>query len=106
MYKTQLIKKVAREARVSQKLTAVVVNTLLAIIQHTLGQHQKVSLPGFGSFYTRRRAASQIKHIRTGKKMAVPATYLAAFRAGEVLKRQVRQKRPIRKPKAAPRKKK
>jgi DNA-binding protein HU-beta len=59
------------------------------LIEETLRAGQPVMLPGFGSFYTRKRQAGKIKHIRTGQMIAVPARRIAGFRAGEILKRAV-----------------
>jgi DNA-binding protein HU-beta len=97
MYKTQLVKKVAQATRVSQKLTALILDTTLKTIQETLGNQGEVRLLGFGSFYTRKRPASKGKNFRTGKALAIPAMSVPAFKAGALLKRKVRQAKPPKK---------
>ena len=93
MYKTELTRRVARETRLSQRIVADVVGATQRLIQETLRAGQRVTLPGFGTFYTRKRAAGKVKHIRTRKEITVPARRIAAFRTGEVLKRVVAGKR-------------
>jgi DNA-binding protein HU-beta len=93
MYKTELIRRVARETRLSHRIVADVVEVTQRLIEQTLHTGQRVTLPGFGSFYTRKRQAGRVKHIRTGQMIAVPARTIAAFHAGEVLKRVVAGKR-------------
>jgi nucleoid DNA-binding protein len=55
MYKTELVKRVAEKAEVSQKVVCRVINVSLETIQETLGQRQMVHIPGFGTFYSRWR---------------------------------------------------
>ena len=93
MYKTELIRRIARETRLSQRVVADVVGATQRLIQETLRAGQRVTLPGFGTFYTRKRAAGKVKHIRTRKEITVPARRIAAFRTGDVLKRVVAGKR-------------
>ena len=89
MYKTELIRRVARETRLSQRVVSNVVGATQRLIAETLRQGQRVTVPGFGAFYTRKRPAGHIKHIRTGKLISVPARRVAAFRVGAILKRAV-----------------
>jgi DNA-binding protein HU-beta len=93
MYKTELIRRVARETRLSQRVVGDVVEATQRLIEQTLRAGHEVRLPGFGSFSTRKRQASKVKHIRTGEVITVPARTIAAFRAGEILKRAVAGKR-------------
>ena len=93
MYKTELIRRVARETRLSQRVVADVVEATQRLIEQTLRAGQPMTLPGFGTFYTRKRPAGKVKHIRTRKLIAVPARRIAAFRVGAVLKRAVAGKR-------------
>lgn len=105
-YKTDLVKKVARETRVSRKLTTLVLNELVKTIQDTLGQHQTVRIPGFGVFYVRQRRAGKARNFKTGQPQVIPAMTLPAFRAGELLKRRVRRDQPVPRKKATRQKKK
>lgn len=93
MYKTELIRRVARETRLSQRVVADVVEATQRLIEQALRTGQRVTLPGFGTFYTRKRQAGKVKHIHTGKEISVSARRIAAFHTGEVLKRVVAGKR-------------
>jgi DNA-binding protein HU-beta len=93
MYKTEFIRQVARQTRLSQQVVAAVTDATQRLITHTLRAGQRVTFPGFGTFYTRKRQAGRIQHIRTHQLITVPARTLAAFRAGGLLKRAVAGKR-------------
>ncbi len=93
MYKTEVIAKVARETRMSQRDVADALNGVLMVIEDALKHGNAVTLPGFGTFYTRQHAGGTVRHIRTGKTVQYPARRQAAFRVGEVLARAVRGKK-------------
>lgn len=93
MYKTEFIRRVARETRLTQREVAAVIDAAQKLIARTLQGGQRVTLPGFGTFYARQRAATRIQHIRTRAVIVLPPSTVAAFRAGEVLKRALTGKR-------------
>jgi len=59
-------------------------------ITEALAEGQPVVFTGFGTFYTRQQPAGKVPQGRTGKMTMFPAHRVAAFRAGERLKRAVR----------------
>src|SRR5689334_14440574 len=91
MYKSELIRQVARRTRLNQDFVSDVLNAALAEIQGTLAGGDEVVLPGFGTFYTSQRAAGTVKSVRTGEELRYAAHALPAFRAGEPLKQAVRK---------------
>ncbi len=91
MYKTDIVRKVAKETRLSQRIVDDVVRESLAAITQALRDGQTVVLPGFGTFYTKERKASTVQHIRTGEPLDIPAMRQADFRTGELLRRAVRK---------------
>ena len=91
MYKTDLVRKVAKETRLSQRIVNDVVTESLATIIEALGRGQDVVLLGFGTFYTKQRPAGQVRHIRTGEVLDIPAMRQADFRVGELLRQAVRK---------------
>jgi DNA-binding protein HU-beta len=93
MYKTELVLRVARETGVSQRVVRQVVGTSLRTIETALTTGERVSFPGFGTFYTSQRRAGRIRSVRTWRQVEVPARRVAAFRVGEMLKRAVAVKR-------------
>jgi DNA-binding protein HU-beta len=105
MYKTDIVRSVAKETRLSQRIVNEVLTQSLRVIAQSLGRHQTVVLPGFGTFYTKERKASQGRDFRTGEVIDVPAMRQADFRVGELLRQAVRQRtgrgRPRRTPEAS-----
>src|SRR5215213_561191 len=93
MYKTDLVKRIARDTRVSQRIVADVIDSTTRLIEQALRDDQSVSFPGFGTFYSKERQQGQVRHITSGKMVTYPARRVAAFRVGEVLKRAVRGER-------------
>lgn len=93
MYKTDVIRKIARETRVSQSVAGEVLNAFLATVQQSLKDGKTVTLPGFGTFYTGQRSAGKLRHIRTGAMVDYAGRRVALFRAGDVLKRSVQVQR-------------
>ena len=89
VYKTEVVRSVAKETRLSQRVVNEVVESTHAAIKLSLRQGNTVTFPGFGTFYTRERGERTVRHIRTGEAIAVPAGRQAAFRAGEHLKHAV-----------------
>ncbi len=91
MYKTDIGRKVAKETRLSQRVVDDVLRETLATITQSLREGQSVVLPGFGTFYTKERQPSTVKHIRTRELIDIPALRQADFRVGELLRQAVRK---------------
>jgi DNA-binding protein HU-beta len=90
MYKTEVVRKVAKETRLSQRAVSDVINATLGTIQVALRHGHKVTFPGFGTFYRRHQKEGKVRAIRSGKIVTLPARQVAAFRVGAVLKRSLR----------------
>ena len=91
-YKTELIIIVSKETQLAQRVVSDVLNASLRQVTAALGKGQTIVLPGFGTFYTSTRAQTRVRHIRTGAELVRARRRVAAFRAGEVLKRAVRKR--------------
>ena len=52
MYKTELVRRVARETGLSQRVVSRVLGASLDVIQARLATGEKITFPGFGTFYT------------------------------------------------------
>ena len=90
VYQTDLVKEVAHQTGLSQRVVSDVLRSSHQLIQQTLAAGETVTFPGFGTFYTRAQPAGTVRHIRTRKPVRVPAHRVAAFRVGAVLRRAVR----------------
>src|SRR4051794_13652207 len=93
MTKEEFIKRVSRQTRLPQGHVSDVLNASHRLLEDTMRTGEKVTFPGFGTFYTSKRQGGKVKHVRTGKVIEYPARTVAAFRAGEYLKRAVAGKR-------------
>ena len=91
MYKAHIVRKVAKETRLSQRIVDDVLRETLTTVTQALRDGQTVVLPGFGTFYTKERQPSTVRHIRTGEMIAIPALRQADFRVGELLRQAVRK---------------
>lgn len=86
MNKTRLAAAVARQAGLSQKASAKVVEAVFASIASSLKSGEKVRLVGFGSFSITHRKASTGRNPRTGEHIQITAHKQLKFKAGKRLK--------------------
>ena len=93
MYKTDLVKRVAKDIRLTQRVVSGVLNASHRLSEQTLQEGRRVTFPGFGTFYSTKRKEGKVRHIHTGQLVPFPARRIAAFRVGDVLKRAVRGRR-------------
>lgn len=95
MNKKELVAKLAKQSGLSQAKALEVVNALFdakpgkGIIALELDAGRKVSIPGFGTFYTRSRAARTGTNPANGSKIEIPARTYPDFRPGKTLKERV-----------------
>jgi DNA-binding protein HU-beta len=87
--KAQLIDAVAMKLDISRRSAGDTVDAVLEGITGAIISGDKVSLTGFGTFETTRRAARTARNPRTGASVAVPAATVPKFRPGQALKDEV-----------------
>jgi DNA-binding protein HU-beta len=87
--KAQLIDAVAMKLDISRRSAGDTVDAVLDGITGAIISGDKVSLTGFGTFETSRRAARTARNPRTGEAVAVPAATVPKFRPGQALKDEV-----------------
>ena len=63
MYKTDLVRKVAKEQRLSQRVVNDALTTALDVIEQALASGQTVTCPGFGTFYTRKQPEGMVREF-------------------------------------------
>jgi DNA-binding protein HU-beta len=61
-------------------------SALIETIQKTVSKGKKVTLVGFGTFESRKRAARTGRNPQTGKELKIPARTVPAFSAGKKFK--------------------
>ena len=90
MKKSDLSSHVARAASLSRVEATGVVDAVFAAIGDALARDESVSIPGFGTFTTVRRAARQGRNPRTGERIAIAASRSPSFKAGKTRRDAVR----------------
>ena len=86
MNKTELVASVAEKSGLTKKDSEKAVNALFASIEEALVAGDKVQLVGFGTFEVRERKERKGQNPQTKKPITIPATKVAAFKAGKNLK--------------------
>jgi DNA-binding protein HU-beta len=90
MKKTELVAAIAASAKLSKKDAEAALNAFVASVTKALRKGEKVTLTGFGTFETRKRAAREGRNPRTGAKIKIAAQKSPAFKAGKALKDAVK----------------
>ena len=85
MNKAELIASVAESADITKAAAAKAVQGFVDAITDTLGNGDKVTLVGFGTFSVVKRAAREGRNPQTGKKMQIKAKKVVKFKAGTKL---------------------
>ncbi len=91
MSRDELIKKIAGEAGISQKLAGAALAAVLEGITEALKKGEKVTLVGFGSFSVAKRKARKGINPKTKAPLKIPARKVPVFKAGKKLKDAVKK---------------
>jgi DNA-binding protein HU-beta len=89
MNKSDLVDAVAAATNEGKSKVAALLESVLDHISAALQQGDKVTLPGFGTFETRKRQARSGRNPRTGAPVKIAATTAPVFKAGATLKGSV-----------------
>jgi DNA-binding protein HU-beta len=90
MNKSELIGKIAHDAKLSRGEAGEVVEMVLEQIIKSLQEGDDVRLSGFGVFSVVARDATRRRNPKTGKVMKVPPSKRVRFAAGKLLKMAVK----------------
>ena len=90
MHQSDLVRKVAQKAGLTQDQASKAVSAMLDTIKDTLASGEKVVLTGFGTFETRQRQERQGFNPQTRAAMTIPASVVPAFSPGSALKGSVK----------------
>jgi DNA-binding protein HU-beta len=85
MNKTELVKKIAEKAGLSQAASKEALDAALDAIQGALKKGDSVQLVGFGTFSVQKRAARTGKNPATGAVIKIPAKKVAKWKASSSL---------------------
>ena len=90
MNKEELVKEISKKSKVSQKAAAAILSATLDTIEKTVSKGKKVTLVGFGTFESRKRAARTGRNPQTGATLKIAAKKVPAFSAGKKFKELVK----------------
>ena len=101
MNRSELIEILATKTDISKAAAGRVLDTLIDTIQTTVKKGDTVSLVGFGTFKSAKRAARVGRNPKTGQDLKIAAATVPKFTAGATFKAVVNPKAVARKAKAA-----
>ncbi len=97
MNKAELIEIVAKEADLSKAAAASALDAVTAAIVKAVSKGDTVTLIGFGTFKSSKRAARTGRNPQTGKELKIAATTVPRFTAGAGFKTAVAGKKAAKK---------
>jgi DNA-binding protein HU-beta len=90
MTKAELIASIGKEAKISKASAEKAVNAFATAITKALKKGDKLTLTGFGTFSVAKRRARIGRNPQSGKEIRIPATRVAKFKPGNLLKSAVK----------------
>ena len=85
MVKADLVKIIAREARITKVSAESAVNAIIGALKNALAQGERIELRGFGVFEVRPRKRGIGRNPRTGQEIVIPPGKSTRFRPGKNL---------------------
>ncbi len=90
MTKAELVASIGKEAKVSKASAEKALNAFASSVTKALKKGDKLTLTGFGTFSVAKRRARVGRNPQTGKEIKIPATRVAKFKAGNLLRNAVK----------------
>lgn len=90
MNKSDLIAKMAGDAKITKAQAQSALNSMLDATSGALKKGDKVILVGFGTFSVQKRAARTGRNPQSGKEIKIPAKKVVKFKAGTELSGKVK----------------
>jgi len=84
--KRELVRKIARDARITNTQAVQALDAVLDGVQSSLVRGDRVTLVGFGTFATSQRKARKVRDPRFGGTMQIAARRVARFAPGHELR--------------------
>ena len=89
MNKSDLIDKIAHDAKLTKVQAAAALDSFMAATQGALKKGDKLILVGFGTFSVTKRAARNGRNPQTGAVIKIKAKKVAKFKAGKELSAKI-----------------
>lgn len=93
MNKSELIEAVAAKTGESKAAAGRAVDAVIDSVVGAVAKGDNVTLVGFGTFKSTKRAAREGKNPKTGEKIKIPAATVPRFSAGAAFKAAVGKKK-------------
>ncbi len=93
MNKAELIEVIAKEAKLSKAAAQAALDATIAAVVKAVTKGDSVSLVGFGSFSSGKRAARTGRNPQTGETIKIPAAKTVKFSAGKAFKDAVNKRK-------------
>lgn len=90
MTKADLVSRMAASSGIAKSVAEKALNSLIVAISDALGQKEKITLVGFGTFDVAERAAREGRNPRTGQPITIPSSKAVRFKAGNKLKEAIK----------------
>ncbi len=90
MNRKEIIAASAEKAGISKAKAKRVLETMLTSIGSTISGGEKVTLKGFGTFETRKRAPRRAKNFHTKEAIIIPASTVPYFKPGKKVKDRIK----------------
>jgi DNA-binding protein HU-beta len=90
MNKADLIGSIAKDAGITKERANLAIDSLLGNVTKSLKKGGRVTLVGFGTFYTSKRKARTGRNPQTGEAIQIKAKRVARFKAGKELEKSVK----------------
>lgn len=97
MNKAELIEVAAKEADISKTAAGNTLDAIVGAITKAVAKGDSVTLIGFGTFSSSKRAARVGRNPQTGKELKIAATTVPKFKAGAGFKAAVAGKKAAKK---------
>ncbi len=91
MNKAQLIDEIAKKTKQAKVQVRAVVDAFLGVVESVLKKGDRLSLPGFGTWYVANRKARKGRNPKTGQTITIPGGKVPKFKAGNKLKAAVKK---------------
>ena len=86
MNKEELIAEISKKTKVSKKDASLVLSATIDTIQSQVKKGNKVTLVGFGTWASKKRAARTGRNPQTGATLKIAAKTVPTFSAGKAFK--------------------
>jgi len=90
MTKAELIGNMAAQAGITKITAEKALNSLISALGDALGEGDKITLVGFGTFEVAERSQREGRNPRTGESIVIPPSKVVKFKAGSKLREAIK----------------